>query len=86
MKLLMQKKHLDNVGPEVFIDWMKEKAPFLDLAGKKQHVRFFKRLTAFVYAETKERQQKLEIQRENCQNASDDDWDDEESLEDDAWD
>ena len=60
-------------------------APFLDLPGKTA-CEIFKRLTTFVYADPEERQQKLEIQRENGQNASDDDWDDEESLEEDAWD
>lgn len=84
IEIVDAEKHLDNVDLK-FIDWMKEKAPFLDLPGKTA-CEIFKRLTAFVYADTKERQQKLEIQRENDQNASDDDWDDEESLEEDAWD
>lgn len=84
IEIVDAEKHLDNVDLK-FIDWMKEKAPFLDLPGKTA-CEIFKRLTAFVYADTKDRQQKLEIQRENDQNASDDDWDDEESLEEDAWD
>ena len=84
IEIVDEEKHLDNVDLK-FIDWMKEKAPFQDLPGKTA-CEIFKRLTAFVYADTEERQQKLEIQRENGQNASDDDWDDEESLEEDAWD
>ena len=84
IEIVDAEKHLDNVDLK-FIDWMKEKAPFLDLPGKTA-CEIFKRLTAFVYADKEERQQKLEIQRENGQNASDDDWDDEESLEEDAWD
>ena len=84
IEIVDAEKHLDNVDLK-FIDWMKEKAPFLDLPGKTA-CEIFKRLTAFVYADTEERQQKLEIQRENGQNASNDDWDDEESLEEDVWD
>ena len=63
IEIVDAEKHLDNVDLK-FIDWMKEKAPFLDLPGKTA-CEIFKRLTAFVYADTKDRQQKLEIQREN---------------------
>lgn len=76
-------KHLDNVDLK-FIDWMKEKAPFLDLPGKTA-CEIFKRLTAFVYADPEERQQKLEMQRENRENTSEDAWDEEDSLEEDDW-
>ena len=63
---------------------MKEKAPFLDLPGKTV-CEIFKKLTAFVYADPEERQQKLEMQRENRENTSEDAWDEEDSLEEDDW-
>ena len=76
-------KQLDNVDMK-YIEWMKEKAPFLDLPGKTA-CEMFKRLTAFVYASPEERKQKLEEQRENGQNAPEDTWDEEDSLEEDTW-
>ena len=84
IEMVDAEKHLDNVDLK-FIEWMKEKAPFLDLPGKTA-CEIFKRLTAFVYDTPEERQQKLERQRENGQNASEDAWDEEESLEEDTWD
>lgn len=84
---MVEKWQSENIEEAIdlqFIDWMKEKAPYLDLPGKTA-CEIFRRLTAFVCADREERQHKLEMQRNAGKQSTEDDWDEEASLDDTEW-